>query len=173
MASVGQSLAGNNVIAGPASAKTMSGPGGGGGAQNGAGPSGTPPAGAGTRPNGAGGGGEVSTQTTAYLEAHQGSAKYLVAATGSQATAPIIIATGKAVVTIGGFNGADAAPTVSQLSAMVAKGELKYVLVSSGGASGRPGGGSNSSLTTWVKQHGKAVSGLGTSGGTLYLVTAS
>ena len=75
----------------------------------------------------------------AYLEANQGSAKYLVAATGSQTTAPIIIATGKPVVTIGGFNGGDNAPTVAQLAAMVAAGELKYVLL--GGGGGGPGGG--------------------------------
>ena len=49
-------------------------------------------------------GGQLSSTVIAYLEANQGSAKYLLAASGSQTTAPIIIATGKAVVTIGGFN---------------------------------------------------------------------
>ena len=63
-----------------------------------------------------------------YLEANQGCAKYLVAATGSQTTAPIIIETGKAVVTIGGFSGSDNSPTVAQLAQMVADGELKYVV---------------------------------------------
>ncbi len=106
-----------------------------------------------------------------YLEAHQGSAKYLLAATGSQTTAPIIIQTGRAVVTIGGFNGGDPAPTVSQLAAMVKAGELKYVLVSSGGAGGGPGGANRSSgITAWVKAHGSAVTGLTVSGGTLYRV---
>ena len=65
----------------------------------------------------------------AYLQKNQGSAKYLVAVSGSQASAPIIIETGEAVVTMGGFSGSDNAPTVSQLQAMVAKGELKYVLL--------------------------------------------
>ncbi len=90
-------------------------------------------------------------------------------------TAPIIIQTGKAVVTIGGFNGADPAPTVTQLAKMVADGELRYVLLSSNGGfgGGGPGGnGSSSALTQWVKQHGKAVSGVSTSGGTLYQVSA-
>ena len=77
-----------------------------------------------------GGGASVSDELIAYLEANQGSAKYLVAATGSQTTAPIIIQTGKAVVTIGGFSGGDTAPTVAQLEQMVAAGELKYVLLS-------------------------------------------
>lgn len=103
------------------------------------------------------------------MKAHQGSAKYLVAATGSQITAPIIIRTGKAVVTIGGFNGGDPAPTVTQLAKLVAVGELRYVLVSQGG--GGPGAGTQS-LTSWVKQHGTAVKSVSSTGMTLYRVKA-
>ena len=51
------------------------------------------------------GGGQLSSELISYLLAHQGSAKYLVAATGSQTRASIIIQTGRPVVTIGGFNG--------------------------------------------------------------------
>ena len=82
---------------------------------------------------------------------NQGTAKYLLAATGSQTTAPIIIETGKAVVTIGGFSGRDNSPTVAQLEEMVAKGELKYVLAS--------GKAARSSGVTWVQEHGTAVDG--------------
>jgi 4-amino-4-deoxy-L-arabinose transferase-like glycosyltransferase len=141
----GRALNGNNVLAGPASAASMSGPGGGGGSA---------PSRAGGPPPG---GGSVSAKTIAYLEAHQGSAKYLVAVSGSQTSASIIIATGKPVVTIGGFNGQDPAPTVAQLAAMVKRGELSYVLLSDTG----------SNLATWVKAHGKLVSG------SLYKVSAS
>jgi 4-amino-4-deoxy-L-arabinose transferase-like glycosyltransferase len=116
--------------------------------------------------------GAVSKRVIAYLEAHQGSAKYLVAGVGSQTTASIIIQTGKPVVTIGGFSGSDPAPTLAQLERIVARGELKYVLLSSGGfGGGGPGGlssGSAQSISSWVKQHGKAVTGLGSSGATLY-----
>ena len=122
VATAGRALDGNNVTAGPASASGFGGPGGGGGM---------------------GGQGSVSTETIAWLQAHQGSAKYLVAATGSQTTAGIIIASGEPVVTIGGFNGGDPAPTVAQLEAMVKAGELKYVLVG-GGMGGGPGGSSSS-----------------------------
>jgi 4-amino-4-deoxy-L-arabinose transferase-like glycosyltransferase len=195
VATVGQSLTSNNVLAGPASAGAGfgGGPGGPGGSSSGFGgpgggnvggrsvPTGPPPSGAplsGTgRSGGAGepGGASVDASLIRYLEAHQGSAKYLVAASSSMTTAPIIIQTGKAVVTIGGFNGADPAPTVTQLAKMVADGELKYVLLSSNGGfgGGGPGGnGSSSALTQWVKQHGRAVSGVSTSGGTLYQVSA-
>jgi 4-amino-4-deoxy-L-arabinose transferase-like glycosyltransferase len=157
-------------MAGPASA-TSGGPGGGGGMGGRAGgqpPSGAAPRGssAGGPPASAAGGGgdaQVSSSLVSYLLAHQGSAKYLVAADTSHTTAPIIIQTGKAVVTIGGFNGADNAPTLAQLEAMVADGQLKYVLISGNG-----GGRGNSDIATWVTAHGTAVSGQ--SG--LYLVTA-
>jgi 4-amino-4-deoxy-L-arabinose transferase-like glycosyltransferase len=163
-ANLGHALNGNNVLAGPSSVSQ----GGFGGGPRGGAPGGAPGGGAATGP---GGGGATSTQLIAYLEAHQGTSKYLVAATGSQSTASIILATGKPVVTIGGFTGSDPAPTVSQLSAMVASGELRYVLVSSGGGGGPDRG--SSAIATWVKQHGTAVSGAGTSGETLYRVTAS
>ncbi|MBV9412408.1 MAG: glycosyltransferase family 39 protein, partial [Acidimicrobiia bacterium] len=64
---------------------------------------------------GVGPGNETVDQTLVrYLESHRGSAEYLVAAFGSQSSAPIIIATGKPVITIGGFNGGDPAPTLAQ-----------------------------------------------------------
>jgi 4-amino-4-deoxy-L-arabinose transferase-like glycosyltransferase len=116
------------------------------------------------------GGASVSTSLISWLEAHQGSATYLVAANGSMTTAPIIISTGKPVVTIGGFNGADPAPTVAQLSGMVARGELRYVLLSGDG--GGPGGRGSQALTTWVKAHGSAVTGVSTGAATLYRVSA-
>ncbi len=204
VATVGQSLTSNNVLAGPASAGAGfgGGSGGPGGPSSGfGGPGGTRPSGAGVPtgppPTGANpsssqvpadrlrrhagarlrrrpGGGSVSASLIRYLEANQGSAKYLVAANGSMTTAPIIIQTGKAVVTIGGFNGADPAPTVSRLAKMVAAGELKYVLLSGdGGGFGGPGSGNTSSaLSTWVKQHGTAVTGVSSGSGTLYKVGA-
>jgi 4-amino-4-deoxy-L-arabinose transferase-like glycosyltransferase len=153
-ANVGRSLNGNNVIAGPASAATQSVPGGGGRPSGGA--------------RSAGGGSAVSSELISYLEAHQGSARYLVAASGSMTTAPIIIQTGEAVVTIGGFNGGDPAPTAAQLAKLVADGELSYVLV--GGQGGAPGG-SSTEVTAWVKQHGTVVKSVSTTGMTLYRVS--
>jgi 4-amino-4-deoxy-L-arabinose transferase-like glycosyltransferase len=168
VASLSRSLNGNNVIAGPATSTggmggAMPGAGGDGGGGDGA-PS--------TRGGGGdgGGGGELSSEVIAYLEANQGAAKYLLAASGSQTTASIIIATGEPVVTIGGFGGNDPAPTVAQLAAMVANGELKYVLVSSGSGGGP--GATSDALTTWVKAHGTAVKAVSVSSGTLYKVSA-
>jgi 4-amino-4-deoxy-L-arabinose transferase-like glycosyltransferase len=196
IANVGHSLNGNNVLAGPSSVGSGGfggggmgfgggGMGGGGGAMRGGTPPSGAPSGSGsassgasaptTRPSGGGGGmgggSSVDASLITYLEQHQGSAKYLVAVSGAQSSAPIILQTGKAVVTIGGFTGSDNAPTVSQLAAMVKSGELKYVLLSGNG--GGPGGGSSSAISTWVQAHGKAVTAVSTSAGTLYAVSAS
>jgi 4-amino-4-deoxy-L-arabinose transferase-like glycosyltransferase len=122
------------------------------------------------------GGGVVDAGLIQYLEAHQGGAKYLVATFGSNSSAPIIIATGKPVVTIGGFNGGDPAPTLARFEQMVAKGEVRYVLLGGGGRAGfgafggGPGGGGTAQISQWVAQHGTPVpaSAYGGAGGTLY-----
>jgi 4-amino-4-deoxy-L-arabinose transferase-like glycosyltransferase len=113
-----------------------------------------------------------------YLQAHRGKATYLVAAFTSHSSAPIIIASGDPVITIGGFNGGDPAPTLTQFERLVATGQVRYVLVSgNGGFGGGPGGGagSGSSISQWVVAHGKEVpsSSYGASGGngTLYDVS--
>jgi 4-amino-4-deoxy-L-arabinose transferase-like glycosyltransferase len=150
VATSGRALSGNNVTAGPAGASGF-GSGGMGDDQ-----------------------GTASAALIRYLEAHQGSAKYLVATSGSGSAAPIIIATGKPVVTMGGFNGGDPAPTVSQLAALVRSGQLKYVLLGGGGfrggGGGPGGGGTQSAIQQWVQAHGKAITVDGT---TLYRVSAS
>ncbi len=69
-----------------------------------------------------------------YLERHQGSAEYLVAVTGSQTAAPIILSTGKPVIAMGGFSGGDPAPTLAQFKTLVATGKVHYVVVGGTGA---------------------------------------
>src|SRR3954468_1972414 len=157
VATSGRALSGNNVTAGPAAASAFG------------------------RPGGSGGGmvddqGTASASLIRYLLAHQGSAKDLVATSGSGSAAPIILATGKPVVTIGGFNGGDPAPTVSQRAALVRSAQLEYVLLGGGGFRGGargPGGqSSQAAIEQWVQAHGKAVTDAGTGNGTLYRVSA-
>jgi 4-amino-4-deoxy-L-arabinose transferase-like glycosyltransferase len=126
------------------------------------------------------GGGTTTTSTAlvSYLESHRGTAEYLVAAFGSQSSAPIIIASGEPVITIGGFNGNDPAPTLAQFVQLVAQGKVKYALISTGGAGGGfgggggpggAGGGTTSSISQWVQAHGTQVSyGTDSGSGTLY-----
>jgi hypothetical protein len=84
------------------------------------------------------------------------------------ASAPIIVAAGEPVVTIGGFGGRDPAPTVEQVEQMVADGELRYVLL----GDGRGPGGGDSDVSAWVQAHGTAVTGVETGDQTLYEVAA-
>ena len=66
--------------------------------------SGGPPSGsAGSGGSSRGGGASVSAETIAYLEAQPGLGQVPRRVDGSQTSASIIIATGKPVVTIGGF----------------------------------------------------------------------
>jgi hypothetical protein len=61
-------------------------------------------------------------------------------------------------MTIGGFNGGDPAPTLAQFEALVASGQVRFVLLGGqGGGQGGPGGNGSSSITSWVTQHGTAV----------------
>src|SRR5712692_2081361 len=127
-------------------------------------PAGTAPAGRGEVGARAAARGSATAETAliAYLEANRGSATYLVATFGSMSSASIIIATGQPVMTIGGFNGSDPAPTLAQFQRLVAEGEVRYVLVSGAGGGfggGGPGGGSATSqaISQWVTSHGKKV----------------
>jgi 4-amino-4-deoxy-L-arabinose transferase-like glycosyltransferase len=88
-----------------------------------------------------------------YLRANRGGATYLVAAFGSQSSAPIIIATGEPVITIGGFGGGDPAPTLAQFRQLVAEGRVRFVLVGGGG----PGRGGGQDISQWTVEHGTAV----------------
>ncbi|HEY5155050.1 MAG TPA: glycosyltransferase family 39 protein, partial [Acidimicrobiales bacterium] len=119
---------------------------------------------------GAGGARTADAGLISYLQANQGDATYLVAAFGSQSSAPIIIATGQPVITIGGFSGGDPAPTLDQFKAMVAAGEVRFVLV--GGNGGGPGAnGSGSTISSWATANGSVVAADlygGSSSGTLY-----
>lgn len=66
---------------------------------------------------------------TGYLLAHRGHARFLVAATDAKTADPIALATGQPVITIGGYTGADPAPTAAQLGRLIASGRLRYVLL--------------------------------------------
>jgi 4-amino-4-deoxy-L-arabinose transferase-like glycosyltransferase len=76
---------------------------------------------------------------------------WIAATEGSQGAAPIELATGDPVMAIGGFNGSDPAPTLSQFEAMVAKGEIHYYVGQ--GASSFGGGPGSSTIASWVAAH--------------------
>ena len=142
-------------------------------------------------PSGGGGGGGMpggsgSTLTSSeqqlvtYLKAHQGSAKYLFAVMSSGDAEDYIANAGASVLPVGGFSGNNGYPSLAQFKELIAKGELKYVLISSsggmGGGMGGTGSSSTSAIETWVKANCKTVSSSaygGSSVGTLYVCSSS
>jgi len=111
-------------------------------------------------PNGQSGGGlggnsTVDSALIRYLEAHRGSAKYLVAVVSSNEADSIILETNQPVMALGGFSGSDPILTTAQLAALVKNGTVRFFLLNGSGGGG-PGGG-QSALITWITQHTTAV----------------
>ncbi|MFT3799407.1 ArnT family glycosyltransferase [Microbacterium sp.] len=113
-----------------------------------------------TRGLAATGGQSVDATTIAWLEEHRDGATYLVAAFGAQQAAGIIIASGGApVLPIGGFNSRDPVPTLAAFEQLVADGQLRYVLVSSGALRRDDGAQSASAqIRAWVLENCRAAS---------------
>jgi 4-amino-4-deoxy-L-arabinose transferase-like glycosyltransferase len=99
----------------------------------------------------------IDTALISYLEAHKGSAKYLVAVASSNEADSIILETNQPVMALGGFSGSDPILTTTQLAALVKSGAVRYFLLNGSGGGG-PGGSSQSALITWITQHSKVVS---------------
>jgi 4-amino-4-deoxy-L-arabinose transferase-like glycosyltransferase len=135
---------------------------------------------------GDGGAGSAESALVDYLVANAGSARWIVAVNGSGSAAGIQLASGLPVLTMGGFNGSDPAPTLEQLQQYISSGELRYVLIGGdgrgfgrGGGFGGPGGGpggfggsNSSSVSSWVSSACTAVD-TGASSGTLYDCSAA
>jgi 4-amino-4-deoxy-L-arabinose transferase-like glycosyltransferase len=96
---------------------------------------------------GGGPGGEASSSSAIGSLLAKTTTKWAAATTGSQSAASLELASGKAVIGIGGWGGSDPAPTLDEFKAYVAAGEIKYYI--EGGQGGGPGGGS-SEITAWV-----------------------
>jgi hypothetical protein len=78
---------------------------------------------------------------------------------GDQSAAALELATGKAVISIGGWSGTDNSPTLAQFEHYVATGQVRYLIASGGMAVGGGGGTSSvaTQITTWVEAHYKKV----------------
>jgi 4-amino-4-deoxy-L-arabinose transferase-like glycosyltransferase len=74
-------------------------------------------------------GGVYEPALLSYLKRHRDGARYLLGAEGSGFAAPIGLASGAPVVTLGGFSGGDRAPSTRQLAGLIRSGELQYVLL--------------------------------------------
>ncbi|REJ05018.1 glycosyl transferase [Microbacterium bovistercoris] len=130
-------------------------PGGNGTGTNGSGQNnGTPP----TMPGGSEGGmrggagglleaSTVDSELQALLEKDASQYTWVAATIGSQSAAGYQLATGDAVMPIGGFNGSDPSPTLEQFQQYVDEGRIHYFIASGGMGMG----GGNSDIQSWVE----------------------
>jgi 4-amino-4-deoxy-L-arabinose transferase-like glycosyltransferase len=108
--------------------------------------------GAGNGPGGGlGGNTTVSSALTRLLEHDAASYKWVAATEGSEGAAPLELATGDAVMAIGGFNGTDPWPTLAVFKELVAKHEIHYYVGQ--GSQSFGGGRGSSTIATWVAAH--------------------
>jgi hypothetical protein len=81
---------------------------------------------------------------------------WVAATVGSNNAAGLQLATNKAVMAIGGFNGTDPSPTLAQFQQWVLEGKIHYFIGGGSLGGGFGGGGSNgtgTAITTWVEAH--------------------
>jgi 4-amino-4-deoxy-L-arabinose transferase-like glycosyltransferase len=93
-----------------------------------------------------------------YLEDGAHGYRWVLATVGANDAAGYQLATGDAVMAIGGFNGSDPAPTLAEFQKLVAAGDVHYFIAGGGGGgAGGPGGGSGASagtgISSWVESH--------------------
>ena len=115
-----------------------------------------PTGGTGTaRTGGTGGllsGSESTSAITKLLTTNASSYTWVAAAIGSNSAAGYQLASQEPVMPIGGFNGSDNSPTLSQFKQYVADGAIHYFISSGSGGGGGPqaSGSSSSAITAWV-----------------------
>jgi 4-amino-4-deoxy-L-arabinose transferase-like glycosyltransferase len=100
---------------------------------------------------GLGGGTTVSSALTRLLEQDAGRYTWVAATEGSEEAAPLELATGDAVMAIGGFNGTDPWPTLAVFKDLVAKHEIHYYVGQ--GSQSFGGGRGSSAIAAWVAAH--------------------
>jgi 4-amino-4-deoxy-L-arabinose transferase-like glycosyltransferase len=101
-----------------------------------------------------GGGTAVSSSITRLLQADASKYTWAAAAVGSQTAASYQLASGKAVMPIGGFNGSDPSPTLAEFQQLVKDGKVHYFIASGrgiGGGGSNGGSSASSSIASWVQ----------------------
>jgi hypothetical protein len=120
-------------------------------------------------------GGATSNSALAALLA-SANTRWAAATVGDQSAAGLELASGKAVMAIGGWSGSDPAPTLAQFEEWVKHGDIYYFIAGSQGAGGGFGGGpvgasgTASEIASWVAAHFTAKT---VGGRTVYDLTTS
>jgi hypothetical protein len=121
---------------------------------------------------GPGGGSTANTALAALVGS--ASNKWAAATVGDQSAAGLELASGKAVMAIGGWSGSDPTPTLAQFQEWVKNGDIPYFVAGAqgGGGFGGRGGGSGTAgqIASWVAEHFTAKT---VGGQTVYDLTTS
>jgi 4-amino-4-deoxy-L-arabinose transferase-like glycosyltransferase len=104
-------------------------------------------------PNRVANAGSSSPALLAFLEKNTQGMKYLLAVPSSQQGAEYVLASGRPVLYLGGFNGSDQVLTNDALASLIAQGDLRYILL---GGNGGPNGGS-ASVISWITGNCKVI----------------
>ncbi|MBV8653812.1 MAG: hypothetical protein JO255_20295, partial [Alphaproteobacteria bacterium] len=91
-----------------------------------------------------------------FLRDNRHGEKYLVAAPDARRASPLILASGDAVLALGGYTGAEALLTPEALARLVQQRELRFVMIQSEDQRGRRVNG-NVALADWIRQNGRPV----------------
>jgi 4-amino-4-deoxy-L-arabinose transferase-like glycosyltransferase len=105
--------------------------------------------GAGGGPGGLGGSTTVSSALTKLLERDSSSYTWAAATVGSESAAPLQLATGLPIMSIGGFNGTDPAPSLAAFERLVAEHKIHYFVGENGDSFGG-GSGVARQISSWV-----------------------
>jgi hypothetical protein len=96
---------------------------------------------------------------TNFLQSGATGYRWVAATVGANSAAGYQLATGDPVMSLGGFNGTDPAPSLAQFQSYVAQHEIHYYIAGGGGfGGGGPGGAgggasSVSAITQWVESN--------------------
>jgi 4-amino-4-deoxy-L-arabinose transferase-like glycosyltransferase len=91
-----------------------------------------------------------TAELTHVLQADAGSYTWVAATIGSNSASGYQLATGDPVMSIGGFNGTDPAPTLAQFQSDVASGQIHYFIAAGGRGRGFSGGSTSGQIESWV-----------------------
>ncbi|MDX6255348.1 MAG: hypothetical protein QOJ11_1682 [Frankiales bacterium] len=106
-----------------------------------------------------------SAALVAALQANASSYTWVLATVGANNAAGYQLASGQAVMAIGGFNGSDPTPTLAEFQQLVASGKVHYFIGGGGLGGGQNATGTASAITSWVAANYKSTTIGGT---TLY-----
>ncbi len=108
--------------------------------------------GGGSPGGGLGGSTTVRTALTRLIETDAGRYSWAAATVSSDSAAPLQLATGDPIMSIGGFNGTDPAPTLAQFERYIAEHKIHYFVGTNADSFGG-GSGAAAAITEWVSNH--------------------